>query len=69
MRLLLLGVLVSAGLLGCAHRDQGGADSVGGTLEYSTNQPNAVPIERGGRLGGTGPGGSTIGGTGSAPDR
>jgi hypothetical protein len=31
---------------------------------------NGVPLDRGGRsTGGTGPGGSTIGGTGSAPDR
>ena len=69
MRALIIVVIMTAGLAGCAHRDQGGTT----TDSYSVGQTNgvgyAVPPERGGRPGGTGPGGSTIGGTGSAPDR
>ena len=70
MRALIIVVIMTAGLAGCAHRDQGGTTTESYIQADGTNGVGyAVPPERGGRPGGTGPGGSTIGGTGSAPDR
>lgn len=70
MRVLLV-LLITAALAGCATRDQGGTTSDSSVLQDGgTNRMiGSVPLDRGGRPGGTGPGGSTVGGTGSAPER
>lgn len=68
MRIFLLIVSVAGLLLGCAHFDQGGIGNGDASISV-TNQNATFPFDRGGRPGGTGPGGSTVGGTGSAPVR
>ena len=68
MRIFLLMASLAGLLLGCVHPDQGGVGNEDGSLSV-TNQDATFPFDRGGRPGGTGPGGSTVGGTGSAPVR
>lgn len=68
MRIFLLMASLGGLLLGCAHFDQGGTGNYEGSIS-ATNQNATFPFDRGGRPGGTGPGGSTVGGTGSAPVR
>ena len=68
MRIFLLMASLAGLLLGCVNFDQGGVGNDDASIS-ATNQNATFPFDRGGRPGGTGPGGSTVGGTGSAPVR